>query len=305
VVLAAVLVFGTVAWLTVQSSNKRSEYTKHSPIFIDGNEGFTSANGVIGGSGTASDPYIIADWEIDASTAGGFWMQDTDAHFTVRNCYVHDVWPVNSGIYLQDCTNGTLENNNCPHNGDGITLVSSNNNRLINNTCSSNFHAGIYLVSSSNNTLVNNTCSSNGYWGIDLAGSSNDTLRNNVMVNNGIVINVDNVIQSDRVSYWNRYSIDTSNTVNGKPVYYYKNESGMTVPPGAGEVILANCTDFIIENQNLSGGSMAIEIGFCSNGILRNNTCSNFRYGIDLSSSSDNTLSNNKCRSMTRDLCHT
>ncbi len=31
----------------------------HPPILINGNGGFTTENGVTGGSGTASDPYII------------------------------------------------------------------------------------------------------------------------------------------------------------------------------------------------------------------------------------------------------
>jgi len=33
--------------------------TSHDPIYIEGNAGFTAANGVVAGSGTAGDPYII------------------------------------------------------------------------------------------------------------------------------------------------------------------------------------------------------------------------------------------------------
>jgi len=182
VILVAILIVGAVAWLAVQSGNNEeqhpSEYTKHSPILINGNSGFTNASGVVQGSGTASDPYIIANWYISASNADGIWIQDTDAHFTVRNCQVHN-GTGHSGIYLSNCINGALENNNCSDNYDGIYLVSSSNNTLSNNSCSSNSYNGITLVSSNNNTLSDNNCSSNDNGGITLALSSNNTLSDN------------------------------------------------------------------------------------------------------------------------------
>ena len=182
VILVAILMVSAVAWLAVQSGNNEeqhpSEYTKHSPILINGNGGFTNASGVVQGSGTASDPYIIANWYISASNADGIWIQDTDAHFTVRNCQVHN-GTGHSGIYLSNCVNGALENNNCSDNYDGIYLVSSSNNTLSNNSCSSSSYDGIYLVSSSNNRLSNNSCSSNFYNGITLLSSNNNTLSDN------------------------------------------------------------------------------------------------------------------------------
>ena len=183
-VIVAVLVLAAVAWLTVQIVNNRSEYTKHSTISINGNGGFTKANGVVGGSGTVSDPYIIADWDINASTRIGISIKDTDTHFIIRNCYVHDGSASWSGIYLVNCFSGTLENNVCSKNLNGITLDSSSNNTLVNNTCSSNSHDGI-AIGSSNNELINNNCSSNDYDGIYLVYSSNSTLRNNICRSDG------------------------------------------------------------------------------------------------------------------------
>ena len=55
-----------------------SAYTVHDPIHIDGDADFTAANGVTGGSGTASDPYIIEGWDIDATTAHGIWIEETE-----------------------------------------------------------------------------------------------------------------------------------------------------------------------------------------------------------------------------------
>jgi hypothetical protein len=42
----------------------------HEPIMILGNADFTEENGVVSGSGSAADPYIIAGWEIDVPDTG-------------------------------------------------------------------------------------------------------------------------------------------------------------------------------------------------------------------------------------------
>jgi parallel beta-helix repeat protein len=194
-------------------------------------------------------------------------------------------------MFFWYCNNNTLDDNNCSYNRwNGIYLYDvSDNNILIGNSCPSNGQDGIRITWSSNNTLVNNTFSSNGVGGITLFESNDDILRNNTMTNDGIII-------SGSLSGWTTHDIGTSNKVNGKPVHYYKNQSGMTVPAGAGQVILANCTDFVIENQNLSGASVGIAIEFCRNCTISNNTCnSNNYFGIFLGLSSNNTLTNNTC----------
>ena len=70
-------------------------------------------------------------------------------------------------------------NSNSNH---GISLDSSSNNFLTNNTANSSWY-GIYLSSSSNNFLTNNTANSNSY-GIYLSSSSKNTLTNNTANNN-------------------------------------------------------------------------------------------------------------------------
>src|SRR5207247_7959777 len=45
--------------------------TPHSPIVISGDVDFTAANGVTGGTGTASDPYITECWHVTSRTIFG------------------------------------------------------------------------------------------------------------------------------------------------------------------------------------------------------------------------------------------
>ena len=193
------------------------------------------------------------------------------------------------GIRLSsNSNNNTVVNNICNNNSQGIELSSSPHNTVVNNICNNNSQ-GIELSSGSdNNTLSNNTCSDNGY-GIRVSSSSNTMITGNLMIKNGISI-------SGNLEHWNTHTIDTTNTVNGKPVRYYKNLSDMIIPTGAGQVILANCTNIMIEDQNLSNGTIGICIGYSSHVTISNNTCSNNKWkGISLSRSDNNTLLSNTC----------
>src|SRR5205807_145249 len=122
-------------------------YQPHSPITIDGNTGFTSANGVTGGSGTVSDPYIIQGWDINASGIGccnangnaGLVIENTNASFIVRNVYVHQGLPVDEGIILHQVSNGTVENSVTSQDYFGIAVDSSINVTVTGTTVYSNY----------------------------------------------------------------------------------------------------------------------------------------------------------------------
>jgi parallel beta-helix repeat protein len=220
----------------------RTAYTTHDPILIDGNAGFTNESGVVWGSGTESDPYIIEGWDINASTANGIEIWNTDAHFIVRGCHVYDGrGNYHCGIHPSNCANGTLDSNNCTNNNVGIELQSSSNNTLSKNTCSDNFR-GIY-ISSSGNTLGSNTCSNNEY-GIYLYESSGNTLGNNICSNNeyGLCLSSsslnalsNNTCSSNNehgISVWHSSNNNISNTTcSGNLRYgiYIDSESGFNM----------------------------------------------------------------------------
>jgi len=253
-------------------------------IYIDGDDNFIPANGVVGGSGTENDPYIIENWDINAENANGIWIAGTTARFVIRNCYVHDGWAnYNYGIYLKNVMNGTVDNNTAENNYYGIYLFEySDNNTLTNNTSKNNSYHGIHLQNSSNCTLNNNTCENNSYrtylyYGIYLDYSNNNTLTNNTSKNNGgagiqLVSSSKNIL--------------TSNTClnNGWDETY---SSGITLNNSTNN----NLSNNFIENNGAYG------IFLCNvsiNNVIRNNFIENNGFvGIGLNSDNNRIYHNN------------
>ncbi len=177
---------------------RASTYQPHSPITIDGNAGFTSANGVTGGSGTLSDPYIIQGWDINASGIGccnaygnaGLVIEHTNASFIVRNVYVHQGLPVDEGIMLRLVSNGFVQNSVTSQDYFGIVVDSSTNVTVSGNTVYSNNPYGIYLYHTTDSEVSGNNVYSNQNAGIYLYTSNNVTVLNN-FVHDQIMIGID------------------------------------------------------------------------------------------------------------------
>src|SRR5882762_642595 len=87
----------------------------HSYILIVGNSGFTSANGVTSGTGTASDPYVIQGWNITVCwhcPYYGIEVANTTAYFRIFNVTVSSLITAQpaTGILLNNATNGRIDN---------------------------------------------------------------------------------------------------------------------------------------------------------------------------------------------------
>jgi len=219
----------------------------------------------------------------------GIWLDSSNNNLIMNNICVSNF---GEGIHLQGSYNNTIINNICKYNDDSGLYVggSSSKNTVANNTCSYN-NWGIYLYNRvNNNTILNNTCSNNIWYGIIVDESYYNNISNNKMYECGLMI------VGDMLSHWNTHTIDSINTINDKPLYYWKNATEGVIPIGAGEVILANCSSVEVSAQNISNSSIGILLGFSSECILMNNTCQyNLVHGIFHYRSSNNTIENNLC----------
>ncbi|MGB9841262.1 MAG: right-handed parallel beta-helix repeat-containing protein, partial [Candidatus Bathyarchaeales archaeon] len=138
----------------------------------------------------------------------------------------------------------------------------------IRNTRVVNFDRGIEVFSeffmsetSSDNTFLDNIVEGNTI-GIRLGNSYNNMLRNNSMRNNKRNLWVAGNYIND---------IDTSNKVNGKPIIYWMNQTGRTVPADAGFVVLINCTNMKVQGLNLANnGNSILLVNTTESEVVRN-----------------------------------
>ena len=322
--------------------------TNSGRIVIANNWSDAVASGVCSGSGTFTDPYIIQDFVIDGHGSGsGIKITlSRNYFFRIENCTIFNC---SIGIELYSTNNGTLYQNNCSFNGDGIYLHCPSmpspetygciNNTLIGNTANNN-HYGIHLdhfVSGKiiNNTANNNnmgifhngypyiisgnTVNNNGYSGISLWGPGSNSeisgniaidnknygiymrshgfnLTRNVMVGSGIAISSE--VSIERMS---QISVDTTNLVNNKPMYYLINKTDI-YPPNlvdAGQIFLINCTNILVKDIDVSNSTLGINIYASNNITVLNAISSNNSYGIYLKNTNNsfilyNTLKYNK-----------
>ena len=62
--------------------------------------------------------------------------------------------------------------------------------------------------------------------------------------------------------------VDSSNTVDGKPIYYWVNMLDLIVPMDAGYVALVNCTNIIAENLDLRNNGQGILLVYTTNSTI-------------------------------------
>ncbi len=214
----------------------------------------------------------------------------------------------NEGIELQDTSYNTIEGNTISNNPIGIRIIDSINNIIDDNIISNNEY-GIELdYNSEINTITGNTISSNENYGIDIYGDNN-TINNNIISNNNCGIKLEgsnnNIIGNSFINdglyvYASIHNNVIDNTVNGKSLVYLEDESDMIIDANAGQVILVNCDEIIVQDQEIIDTYIGIILISTNNCLISNNDInSNNENGIDLYRSSyndikDNYISNNE-----------
>ena len=166
----------------------------HPVIAIDGNDEFTSQNGVIGGFGTEESPYAIDSWLIDTSLApsdtAGISISNTDAHFLIRDVIIRSGGILVPCIRLANVSNGSISESLLVDNYAGIVLNSTRDIAITENQVLRNAFAGI-LVNQSDGAVVTRNAVSNSSYGIRIVSSPNCSVEKNIVRNNscGIYVN--------------------------------------------------------------------------------------------------------------------
>jgi len=237
---------------------------QRSDVIIDGN-GYR----LIGGSGGTGfylqsvNNVTVQNVNIQGFNSG-FYLYHTNSSIVKRNKVT------GSGIVVtqRSCYNQIVENTIT---GGGISLNFGNDNIVLNNNV-----GGISIVFSTNITVGNNRIADDERvdvellytdvgGGISVDNSGNCNIFGNTIERKIVGINIwhctnlnfsNNTLKDNQIGFklWgsdlqhNLHSIDTTNTVNGKPVYFLVNQSDFQVPTNAGWIAAVNCANITVEN---------------------------------------------------------
>jgi parallel beta-helix repeat protein len=267
---------------------KFSEISKN--VHIEGNSGWVAYKAAANctGNGTYSDPYIIEDLVIDDESSGtSILIENSNVYFKIENCTFNSGdYYRHTGIRLNNVSKGKLNNNNCSDGYAGIYLYHCSNITILGNIMNHNYY-GLHL-SACNDSVISGNFANDSYFGIDLFRSSNTTISGNIMNKCGLIIDgeFEHLISHD---------IDTTNLVNEKPLYYYKNEVNLGTDDflDAGKVIMVNCNDSLISSLDISLTRTAIAFYYSNKNSILNNTANNNGYGIQLSFCNNNIITRN------------
>jgi len=145
-----------------------------------------------------------------------------------------------------------------------------------------NHDYGIDIRESDDNYIGNNTISGCNVYGLVIAeNSKNNILRNNNLTGNNWNLGVFRYFFHD---------IDTSNTADGKPIYYCVNQRDKQIPNDAGYVAFVNSTNMVAQNLTITH-NQGVLLAHSTNCTIENVNVSISLRGFYLVHSHNNTIS--------------
>jgi len=151
-----------------------------------------------------------------------------------------------------------------------------------------NANRGICLDCSDRNTIASNMISNNSE-GFTLLHSGGNKITNNSMTDNQCNFCVGGDFDTYILSQFVQ-DMDTSNTVEGKPVYYWVNQRDKQIPNDAGYVAIIGSTNIIVRNLNLSKNGQGILIAYTNGSVIEKINASRNKQGILLVESINNAV---------------
>jgi parallel beta-helix repeat protein len=194
------------------------------------------------------------------------------------------------GVFLQERNGVTIKNLKISNFEYGVKFTwlsygspsTPRSNKVIGNTITNNTYGIAFYDFSSGNEVSDNYIAHNTH---GVVSASDTVFRNNQFRNNdGAVSESSNAVND----------IDTSNTVNGKPIYYWVKQHNRAVPSDAGWVVLKNCSGITVQGLSLEGNADGVLLCYTKGSTISENVIANNLNGITLQWSSNNVISSNR-----------
>jgi PKD repeat protein len=330
--------------LSISSDIVAADLTPRGAILIEGDADFTTANGVVSGSGTPLNPYVISGWNISSGTSKfPLTIKNTTKHFIIKDMFLDGyATSLTKVIVLENVGNGTLENitinitsdhdiwmktvenitvrdfpnvtkiefhiqfgsnvniydmenvyvdttfaDNCTFQRCGGTFLLAQKSRSISILECTDWgeNVGLNLYLASDCTIENCT-----FGGASFRRSSGNRMRNVQLGKLGLTTMQQGLTVGG-------HDIDRSNTVNGKPIHYYYQESDKLIDYQIGQLILDECSNFTVRDITIEDTTYSIQMRFSYNCLFENVSMSARICGLLCNNGDNITLRN--CTSLT------
>ncbi|HLF06878.1 MAG TPA: right-handed parallel beta-helix repeat-containing protein, partial [Thermoplasmata archaeon] len=269
------------------------------PILIDGDGGFNATNGVIAGNGTASSPYVIANWSIDAASGPAMEVRNTRAVFSVDDCLMTTQDAGTATVFMENVTDAGLRRSSLSNGSDQIVLSLASRIRLMDSTLSGRGNNGARVHDSDSVLFDNVTIRGALMSGVEVVYGSGFTLRGSDLAGipgfglyslfaSGLRLESNRV--RDGVSgFW----VDggANSTVSGNR---FENLTGDALTFAASADLVASSNE--VRRADVGIWSLTSELGRSTRNVIENNTVEGTRRGIWLSQAVDSRAANNTVR---------
>jgi len=241
-------------------------------VFSSGADWYESIHLTYGSQNTVADNEIR-----DAQYATGIYVYMPLGNViitgnTIANCSVEYGY---GGIEVYNTPDAVCSGNTIANCGqeDGVT------------------NAGLYITGSDNAIISSNTITGSGQNGLLIEYSKNATLTGNTLASNHYNFGLTGTYTYH--SHYDTHTIDSSNTVDGRPIVYRVGETGTTIgaASNAGTVYCVNCDDVTVEDLVLSNTYDGVVLWGTTPATVSNVSVATCYNGVDLLSSSNATIS--------------
>ncbi len=200
----------------------KSPFRSHDAIYIEGNADLTASNGIVGGSGSASNPFVIEGWSILTNKSACITVNNTDANIIIRNVSLGGTWnrpllgPIATGIWLDNATSVRVESCLFSSLAQGIRVNRSEGDPACSLETSACFFSLVGKPLTAENltacSVTRSYCIGPGYdWAMSFENCTSVTFSNNTVDQAGLraaVVKMGNssrcIVRDNHISVWGR-----------------------------------------------------------------------------------------------------
>lgn len=208
---------------------------------------------------TVPDDFLTIQEAINNASIG-------DAIYVRNGTYYEHLWIYKRVLLVGENQNTTIIDGN----GTGTVVSMFSDDVWLSNFTIRNGTVGLHIEGSRSNILRNNHLRDNDY---------------NFLIVGGTPHSVEYFIQD----------IDTSNLIEGNPMYYLVSEKDVEIPEDAGYVAAVQCTNITVRNLNLTKNGTGVLLVYSNNSLVENvHSYNNYFTGISLLGSSHSIVRHNR-----------